>query len=52
MLEDAEITLETKRLHRFFKERGALSIEPDLLQAANILLDLYGEDIRERAYLT
>ena len=52
MLEDAEITLETQRLHRFFKERGALSIEPDLLQPADILLDLYGEDIRGRAYLT
>lgn len=51
MSRDAEIMAETQRLHRFFKECGALSIEPDFLQPADILLDLYGEDIRARAYL-
>ena len=52
MLLDADVMKETQRLHYFFKECGALSIEPDLLQPADILLDLYGEDIRARAYLT
>ena len=52
MSRDAKIMLETQRLHRFFKDLGALSIEPDILQPADILLDLYGEDIRASAYLT
>ena len=51
MAQDQKIQGITQTLHRFFKDRGALSIEPDLLQPAALLLDLYGEDIRARAYL-
>lgn len=46
------ILAETKRLHKFFQSLGAQSIEPDLLQPADLLLDLYGEDIMARTYLT
>ena len=35
-----------------FEEKGALRIEADVLQPAETLLDLYGEDIRARAYVT
>ena len=46
------ILTETERLHGFFQSLGAESVEPGLLQPADLLLDLYGEDIRARAYLT
>ena len=51
MEQDQKIQVVSQRLHRFFQDRGALSIEPDLLQPAELLLELYGEDIRARAYL-
>ncbi len=51
MEQDQKIYGLSQKLHRFFQDRGALSIEPDLLQPAELLLDLYGEDIRARAYL-
>ncbi|MCV2879701.1 ATP phosphoribosyltransferase regulatory subunit [Sedimentimonas flavescens] len=35
-----------------FRAAGAVEIAPDLLQPAEALLDLYGEDIRARAYVT
>ncbi len=35
-----------------FRAAGALPVECDLLQPAGTLLDLYGEDIRARAYVT
>ncbi|MBT0959389.1 ATP phosphoribosyltransferase regulatory subunit [Alphaproteobacteria bacterium KMM 3653] len=35
-----------------FASAGALPIEADVLQPAGTLLDLYGEDIRARAYVT
>lgn len=35
-----------------FVAAGALPVETDILQPAEILLDLYGEDIRARAYVT
>ena len=31
---------------------GAQAVEPPILQSADLLLDLYGEDIRARAYVT
>ena len=34
-----------------FAAAGAARVEPDTLQPAEIMLDLYGEDIRARAYL-
>ena len=35
-----------------FEAAGATVVEPPLLQPAETLLDLYGEDIRARAYVT
>ncbi len=35
-----------------FEAAGATRIEPGYLQPADVLLDLYGEDIRARAYTT
>jgi ATP phosphoribosyltransferase regulatory subunit len=35
-----------------FAALGAVVVEPPILQSADLLLDLYGEDIRSRAYVT
>lgn len=35
-----------------FEAQGAQAVEPPILQPADALLDLYGEDIRARAYVT
>ncbi|WP_420862764.1 ATP phosphoribosyltransferase regulatory subunit [Algirhabdus cladophorae] len=35
-----------------FEAKGALRVEANVLQPAGALLDLYGEDIRARAYIT
>ena len=35
-----------------FQKAGARVVEPDILQPARALLDLYGEDIRARAFTT
>ncbi len=40
------------RLYAAFLATGALPVETDILQPAEVLLDLYGEDIRARAYVT
>lgn len=40
------------RLRMNFEAAGAQVVEPPLLQPAGTLLDLYGEDIRARAYVT
>lgn len=48
----AEIRAEAARLRLGFEARGALSVETPILQPAEALLDLYGEDIRARAYVT
>ena len=48
----AYITAEASELISFFEHAGALRVETDILQPADILLDLYGEDIRARAYVT
>jgi len=40
------------RLVAQFEAAGASRIEPGYLQSAEVLLDLYGEDIRARAYTT
>lgn len=39
-------------LRAAFEARGAAVVEPPVLQPADTLLDLYGEDIRARAYVT
>ncbi len=43
---------EVARLLAAFEARGAVRIEADILQPAETLLDLYGEDIRARAFVT
>jgi ATP phosphoribosyltransferase regulatory subunit len=40
------------RLFAAFRAAGAVPVEADILQPAGMLLDLYGEDIRARAYVT
>ncbi|MCX7560977.1 ATP phosphoribosyltransferase regulatory subunit [Sulfitobacter sp. F26204] len=39
-------------LRSMFETQGAALVEPPILQPADTLLDLYGEDIRARAYVT
>jgi len=46
------IRAEADRLFAAFQAAGAVAIDTDILQPAEILLDLYGEDIRARAYTT
>lgn len=41
-----------QRLLAAFREAGAVEVAPDVLLPAETLLDLYGEDIRARAYIT
>ena len=43
---------EAARVLEAFKHAGATPVETDLLQPAETLLDLYGEDIRGRAFIT
>lgn len=43
---------EAERLFAAFRATGAVPVEADILQPAGTLLDLYGEDIRARAYVT
>lgn len=45
-------SVESARLLSMFQGAGALLAEADILQPAETLLDLYGEDIRGRAYVT
>ena len=48
----ARIKEEADRLSNSFVLAGALPVETDSLLAADVLLDLYGEDIRARAFVT
>lgn len=48
----AAIRAEAQRLHARFCAAGAVTVDTDILQPAETLLDLYGEDIRARAYVT
>ena len=43
---------EAQHLFAAFQAAGAIPVDADILQPAEILLDLYGEDIRARAYTT
>lgn len=47
-----DITKEAARLRDGFAALGGQVVEADVLLSADTLLDLYGEDIRARAYLT
>ncbi len=46
------IRAEAERLYAAFLAAGAAPVEADILLPADTLLDLYGEDIRARAYVT
>ncbi|TWI29407.1 ATP phosphoribosyltransferase regulatory subunit [Paracoccus sulfuroxidans] len=41
-----------QRILAAFRDAGAVEVAPDILLPAETLLDLYGEDIRARAYIT
>ncbi|SDE36388.1 ATP phosphoribosyltransferase regulatory subunit [Limimaricola pyoseonensis] len=43
---------EAARLSALFESVGAQAVDTSILQPADVLLDLYGEDIRARAYVT
>ena len=47
-----EINALAAELRAGFERHGAQAVEPPILQSAETLLDLYGEDIRARAYVT
>jgi ATP phosphoribosyltransferase regulatory subunit len=48
----AETNARAAALRAAFEAAGAQAVEPPILQPADPLLDLYGEDIRARAYVT
>jgi len=48
----AQTLTEAARLRAAFQGAGAQIVETPILQSADLLLDLYGEDIRARAYVT
>lgn len=48
----ADIRAEAETLFAAFRATGAVQVEADVLLPAETLLDLYGEDIRARAYVT
>ena len=52
MAEKASARAVADRLYTAFLSTGAIAVEADILQPAEVLLDLYGEDIRARAYVT
>jgi len=52
MTSKAEILAEAARLRARFEAAGAVPVEAEILQPADTLLDLYGEDIRARAFTT
>lgn len=52
MTDKLAIRAEAERLFAFLKASGGEPVDADILQPAETLLDLYGEDIRARAYVT
>ncbi len=48
----ARIRAEAARLRACFEQAGAVVVETPILQPAATLLELYGEDMRARAYVT
>lgn len=48
----SETLVKAAELRGMFERQGAVVVEPPILQPAETLLDLYGEDIRARAYVT
>ncbi|WP_299968411.1 ATP phosphoribosyltransferase regulatory subunit [uncultured Roseobacter sp.] len=52
MITRAQTLARAAELRARFEAAGALPVETPILQSAETLLDLYGEDIRARAYVT
>ncbi|MGB5864722.1 MAG: ATP phosphoribosyltransferase regulatory subunit [Sulfitobacter sp.] len=52
MVSRAQTNALAASLRAGFEAQGAQAVEPPILQPADTLLDLYGEDIRARAYVT
>ncbi len=52
MTAKSDIKVQADRLRALIEARGAEVFETDVLQPAGALLDLYGEDIRARAFVT
>lgn len=52
MISKAQVLAEAARLRARFEAAGAVPVEAAILQSAETLLDLYGEDIRARAFVT
>ena len=52
MTPKAAIRAEAERLFTAISATGAVAVDADMLLPAETLLDLYGEDIRARAYVT
>jgi ATP phosphoribosyltransferase regulatory subunit len=52
MIPKAVIRAEAEALFAAFQSAGAVPVDADILLPAETLLDLYGEDIRARAYTT
>ncbi len=52
MVSRSETLAKAVALRSLFEAQGAVVVEPPILQPADTLLDLYGEDIRARAYVT
>ncbi|OIQ31867.1 MAG: ATP phosphoribosyltransferase regulatory subunit [Alphaproteobacteria bacterium MedPE-SWcel] len=48
----SQIEAQAALLRQRFEVAGGVVVDPPLLQSAELLLDLYGEDIRARAYVT
>lgn len=48
----ARLEAEVARILATLSSTGAMRVEPAALQPADVLLDLYGEDIRARAFVT
>ena len=48
----AAVAAEAQRILEYFESKGAERVEVDILQPAERLLSVYGEDIRARAYVT
>ncbi len=52
MVDRHSIEKEARKALEFFLRRGAVHFDTDILQPAASILDLYGEDIRSRAFVT
>ncbi|MCV2882688.1 ATP phosphoribosyltransferase regulatory subunit [Actibacterium sp. XHP0104] len=52
MMGESAVRAKSEQLFNYFQAAGAQPVETDILQPADTLLDLYGEDIRGRAYVT